>query len=417
MDVIFPWTFSPDTFLVPPSEELPDPPVRLLCVRIGEFDLRHLSGRRQTCFHTHRVTATIAQPNLIHPPPRLHLLHLRHPPRVAVTSQLHFSRLSLHISNWSRDANRLLAPVFREGGTGTCFCREVVRCCNSTTPPGEGGKEGQVIRNPQARGFYADPETRCQVFHICNYNTGIKNICPNGTIFSQEQFTCRWWNEVNCEQAESFYELNNQIGVVPPDSPYQPQPQPSIPQTPTPIRPQPPQPVTPVRPIPPRPVTPVRPIPPRPVTPVQPIPPRPVTPVRPIPPRPVTPVRPTPPRPVTPVQPTPPRPIIPVRPTPPPRPITPVRPTPPRPVTPVRPTPPRPVTPVRPIPPRPVTPVRPTPPRPVTPVRPTPPRPVTPVRPTPPRPVTPVRPAPPTKAPGYDISPPKIPANLYGPPN
>ena len=120
-------------------------------------------------------------------------------------------------------------------------------------------------------GFYADPETRCQVFHVCNYNTGIKNICPNGTIFSQEQFTCRWWNEVNCDQAESFYELNNQIGVVPPDSPYQPQPQPSNVRPP--IRPQPPRPVTPVQPIPPpRPVTPVRPQPPRPVTPVRPAP-------------------------------------------------------------------------------------------------------------------------------------------------
>nr|XP_045623478.1 endochitinase-like [Procambarus clarkii] len=70
-------------------------------------------------------------------------------------------------------------------------------------------------------GYYADPQARCQVFHICLFDKDTKMLCPNGTIFSQEHFTCRWWNLVDCSTARSFYELNNEIGVVPVDSPYQ----------------------------------------------------------------------------------------------------------------------------------------------------------------------------------------------------
>ena len=40
-------------------------------------------------------------------------------------------------------------------------------------------------------------------------------LCPNGTIFNQEGFTCQWWNEVDCESSEQFYSKNEEIGVVP----------------------------------------------------------------------------------------------------------------------------------------------------------------------------------------------------------
>ena len=47
-------------------------------------------------------------------------------------------------------------------------------------------------------GYYADVETRCQVFHICialPRGEVIKNsfLCPNGTIFGQKQFSCQWY--------------------------------------------------------------------------------------------------------------------------------------------------------------------------------------------------------------------------------
>ncbi|KAG7153266.1 putative Chitin binding Peritrophin-A domain-containing protein 32 [Homarus americanus] len=67
-------------------------------------------------------------------------------------------------------------------------------------------------------GYYADPETRCQAFHICQFERDTKVLCPNGTLFDQEKFNCIWWNAVDCSLTESFYELNKNIGVVPPDS-------------------------------------------------------------------------------------------------------------------------------------------------------------------------------------------------------
>jgi len=46
-------------------------------------------------------------------------------------------------------------------------------------------------------GYYADSETRCQVFHVCSKlpdGQYIQNsfLCPNGTIFKQQTFSCEW---------------------------------------------------------------------------------------------------------------------------------------------------------------------------------------------------------------------------------
>ena len=47
-------------------------------------------------------------------------------------------------------------------------------------------------------GYYADVDTRCQVFHVCTVMPeplpAIKNsfLCPNGTMFNQENFACQW---------------------------------------------------------------------------------------------------------------------------------------------------------------------------------------------------------------------------------
>ena len=64
-------------------------------------------------------------------------------------------------------------------------------------------------------GYYADPETDCQAFHICvDHNRAQEELvkysflCPNGTIFNQEYFICDWWFNVDCAQAESYYSLN-----------------------------------------------------------------------------------------------------------------------------------------------------------------------------------------------------------------
>ena len=60
-------------------------------------------------------------------------------------------------------------------------------------------------------GYYADVETRCQVFHVCSNNITYDFLCPNGTIFSQEDFVCVWWNQFTCESAPGLYELNAKL--------------------------------------------------------------------------------------------------------------------------------------------------------------------------------------------------------------
>ena len=67
-------------------------------------------------------------------------------------------------------------------------------------------------------GYYADVETECQVFHICGGSNNVFGsikysfVCPNGTIFHQQYFTCDWWYNVDCQMAPDFYDLNKNIG-------------------------------------------------------------------------------------------------------------------------------------------------------------------------------------------------------------
>ncbi|XP_036321105.1 uncharacterized protein LOC118735435 [Rhagoletis pomonella] len=56
-------------------------------------------------------------------------------------------------------------------------------------------------------GYFADMETDCQVFHICEEGQGrkISFLCPNGTIFQQSELTCDWWFKVNCLGSPGYY--------------------------------------------------------------------------------------------------------------------------------------------------------------------------------------------------------------------
>lgn len=49
-------------------------------------------------------------------------------------------------------------------------------------------------------GFYADPETGCQVWHMCQGHRKHSFLCPNGTIFNQKSGVCDWWYNVDCEE-------------------------------------------------------------------------------------------------------------------------------------------------------------------------------------------------------------------------
>merc|ERR1712088_1243261 len=61
-------------------------------------------------------------------------------------------------------------------------------------------------------GMYADPESGCQAYRVCNDGRdgpqGAGFVCPNGTLFDQHLFRCEFWHTVDCSAAVSLYSLN-----------------------------------------------------------------------------------------------------------------------------------------------------------------------------------------------------------------
>ncbi|XP_070140241.1 protein split ends [Drosophila kikkawai] len=91
------------------------------------------------------------------------------------------------------------------------------------TIPGEPGLDYPILSAPpktsfvckgRHEGYYADVESRCQAFRICAHTArspqGFGFLCPNGTLFSQKNFVCDWYRNVNCDESERFYEMNEE---------------------------------------------------------------------------------------------------------------------------------------------------------------------------------------------------------------
>ncbi|XP_066584510.1 GATA zinc finger domain-containing protein 14-like [Prorops nasuta] len=70
-----------------------------------------------------------------------------------------------------------------------------------------------TCRNKIVGSYYADPETDCQLFHVCVSVAGsiqdYKFLCPNDTAFDQESQTCADWYDVDCEAATLYYASDN----------------------------------------------------------------------------------------------------------------------------------------------------------------------------------------------------------------
>ncbi|XP_075163618.1 U-scoloptoxin(01)-Er1a [Haematobia irritans] len=61
-------------------------------------------------------------------------------------------------------------------------------------------------------GYYADTETRCQIWHWCLHSGHQYSfVCPNGTVFNQAVRVCDWWSNVNCQASEQLYENNDEL--------------------------------------------------------------------------------------------------------------------------------------------------------------------------------------------------------------
>lgn len=65
----------------------------------------------------------------------------------------------------------------------------------------------------RASGYYADVETGCQVYHMCDgLGRQFSYSCPNTTLFQQRMLICDHWYMVNCTNSESDYDANLLIG-------------------------------------------------------------------------------------------------------------------------------------------------------------------------------------------------------------
>ncbi|XP_072937656.1 uncharacterized protein [Epargyreus clarus] len=64
-------------------------------------------------------------------------------------------------------------------------------------------------------GYYADPETRCQVWHWCVPSIGgnliYSFICAPGTVFNQQNRVCDWFFKVDCQSAPAYYAINEDL--------------------------------------------------------------------------------------------------------------------------------------------------------------------------------------------------------------
>ncbi|XP_066954152.1 probable serine/threonine-protein kinase DDB_G0275165 [Macrobrachium rosenbergii] len=67
-------------------------------------------------------------------------------------------------------------------------------------------------------GYYADPEAGCQMFHVCvkvsdEEIRDFRFLCPNNTVFDQQNFICTNWWDINCKQSTRYYSKNDLFRV------------------------------------------------------------------------------------------------------------------------------------------------------------------------------------------------------------
>ncbi|KAL1461808.1 hypothetical protein WDU94_013679, partial [Cyamophila willieti] len=65
----------------------------------------------------------------------------------------------------------------------------------------------------RAPGYYADVDTGCQVYHMCDDGSRHYSYsCPNTTLFHQRMLICAHWYQVNCTHSEHDFDANLLIG-------------------------------------------------------------------------------------------------------------------------------------------------------------------------------------------------------------
>ncbi|CAH2056633.1 unnamed protein product, partial [Iphiclides podalirius] len=69
--------------------------------------------------------------------------------------------------------------------------------------------------NDKIPGYYADPETNCQVWHWCVPSIGgnvmYSFLCAAGTVFNQRTRVCDWFFKVDCQTSPAYYGVNEDL--------------------------------------------------------------------------------------------------------------------------------------------------------------------------------------------------------------
>ncbi|BET02500.1 Chitin Hypothetical protein Peritrophin-A domain [Nesidiocoris tenuis] len=110
---------------------------------------------------------------------------------------------------------RLLTLAFAVGWLGTTMVR--AQGAGPRRPPNYSQQNMPVTtfscRDKILGGYYSDPETDCQMFHVCVKVPGqgiqdYKFLCPNDTAFDQENQICDDWFNIDCEASTLYYSDN-----------------------------------------------------------------------------------------------------------------------------------------------------------------------------------------------------------------
>ncbi|KAI5646940.1 chitin binding peritrophin-A domain-containing protein [Phthorimaea operculella] len=134
-------------------------------------------------------------------------------------ADLHEEPYLAHVNTPSQHLDDL--PPLSPGSSSQRFPLQVHSDDEGGTP-GRPGEDYPILttipptsfdcKSQRYKGFFADPETRCQVWHYCDLNGGQASfLCPNGTIFSQAGLTCDWWFNVRCDSTTQLYVLNESL--------------------------------------------------------------------------------------------------------------------------------------------------------------------------------------------------------------
>ncbi|XP_058119614.1 uncharacterized protein LOC131284796 [Anopheles ziemanni] len=131
-----------------------------------------------------------------------------------------------HVCRWTENRRTLLI-FFIPSTTFSLIIFLLFRFSSSQSRPLNDGSFKFAAKTSfsctgRAAGYYADVETGCQIYHMCDgLGRQFSYACPNTTLFQQRMLICDHWYMVNCSKAESNYAANLLIGQR--DKPFVPE--------------------------------------------------------------------------------------------------------------------------------------------------------------------------------------------------